>query len=103
MNICIALRRKNGGFLEESECLAILKKIRNPKAQEVTLQDLRKAVKSLHKLGSDFKIINMGAKRVICSVSVELSPDNLIVLQAAETNKGWITFTQLRTIEPSFS
>ena len=36
-------------------------------------KDLRKAVDSLHKLGSDFKILNTGSKRVICSVSIELS------------------------------
>lgn len=103
MNICIALRKKNGGFLEESECLQLLKKIRSAKAQEVSLKDLRKAVDSLHKLGSDFKIINTGQKRVICSVSVELSQDNLIVLQAAETNKGWITFSKLKVIQPQFN
>ena len=47
-----------------------------------------KAVDSLHKLGNDFKIIQTGKKRVICSVSVELSPDNLILLQVAEENSG---------------
>jgi len=36
-------------------------------------KDMRKAVESLHKLGSDFKILNTGSKRVICSVSIELS------------------------------
>ena len=39
----------------------------------LTSKDLRKAVDSLNKLGSDFKIINTGNKRVICSVSIELS------------------------------
>ena len=48
---------------------------------------------SLHKLGNDFKIIQTGQKRVICSVSVELSPDNLILLQVAEENSGWLTFS----------
>lgn len=60
VNICIALRKKNGGFLEETECLQLLKKIRSSQSQEVTLKDLRKAVDSLKKLGSDFKIINTG-------------------------------------------
>lgn len=41
---------------------------------------MRKAVDSLHKIGSDFKIIHTGNKRVICSVSVELSEDNLMLL-----------------------
>jgi ESCRT-II complex subunit VPS22 len=37
VNICIALRKKNGGFLEENECLTLLQKIRGSKAQEVSL------------------------------------------------------------------
>jgi EAP30/Vps36 family len=56
-------------------------------------EDMRKAVDTLHKLGNDFKIINAGNKRVICSVSVELSQDNLLLMQVAETNKGWVTFS----------
>lgn len=31
-NICIALRPKNGGFLEEQECLRLLNKLRGEKA-----------------------------------------------------------------------
>ena len=29
VNICIALRPRNGGFLEESECLRLLRQIRS--------------------------------------------------------------------------
>ena len=46
----------------------------------VLSKDLRKAVESLHKLGNEFKIIHTGQKRVICSVSIELSQDNLTIL-----------------------
>jgi len=53
-------------------------------------------VESLHKLGNEFKIIHTGQKRVICSVSIELSQDNLTILQAAEQNHGWITYSKLR-------
>ena len=74
VNICIALRARNGGFLEENECLKFLQKIRGSHAQEVTIKDVRKAVESLNKLGSDFRIITQGkgTKRLICSVSTEL-------------------------------
>ena len=33
VNVCIALRKKNGGFLEEGECLALLQKMRSSKDQ----------------------------------------------------------------------
>ena len=41
---------------------------------------MRKAVESLNKLGSEFKIIHTGSKRVICSVSIDLNQDNMTVL-----------------------
>jgi len=58
-------------------------------------KDLRKAVDSLHKLGNDFKIIQTGHKRVICSVSVELSDDQILLMKLAEQRGGWITFSRV--------
>ena len=56
-------------------------------------EDLRKAVDSVHKLGSDFKIIRMGERRVICSVSVELNDDHMAILKFAEENGGSLTYS----------
>jgi ESCRT-II complex subunit VPS22 len=47
VNICIALKKFNGGYLEESECLSMLKATRASKTQEVGVKDLRKAIESL--------------------------------------------------------
>jgi hypothetical protein len=55
-------------------------------SNDIFSKDLRKAVESLHKLGNDFRIINTGSKRVICSVSIELSQDNIKLLEVAEEN-----------------
>jgi ESCRT-II complex subunit VPS22 len=87
VNICIALRPKNGGFLEENDCLRLLQQIRGSQSQEITIKDVRKAVESINKLGNDFKIITQGdkhSKRLICSVSVELDQDHMALLKAAE-------------------
>ena len=46
-NICIALRPKNGGFLEETECHRLLNKLRGDKAQQVQVEDIEKALCSL--------------------------------------------------------
>merc|ERR1712032_578426 len=68
VTICIAKRKENGGFLEENECLSLLKQLRsNTNAEAVTIEDLQKAVDSIQKLGSDFRIIQTGNKRVIAS------------------------------------
>ena len=36
VNICIALKAKNGGFLGENKCIKFLQKIRGSHGQEVT-------------------------------------------------------------------
>ena len=59
-------------------------------------KDLRKAVESLNKLGNDFRIVHTGNKRVICSVSVELSQDHLLLMKIAEEKGGWITFSKVQ-------
>ena len=64
------------------------------------MKDLRKAVDSIHKLGSDFRIIQTGRKRVICSVSIELNADHMGVLKHAEENQGNFTFTSLTRAMP---
>ena len=102
-NICIALRPKNGGYLEETECLRLLNKLRGDKAQKAQLEDIGKALKSLEKLSADFKIVQTGKKRVIVSTSVEFNSDQMIVLNAAEANGGWITFSDLRSKHPEFN
>ena len=87
------MRKKNGGFLEETECLNLLRQVRaNKNTEEVTMEDLRKAVGSINKLGSDFRIIQTGSKRVICSVAVELNADHMGVLKHAEENQGHFTY-----------
>jgi len=38
------MKKFNGGYLEESECLNMLKQTRGAKTQEVGVKDLRKAI-----------------------------------------------------------
>jgi len=100
----MALRKKNGGFLEETECLQHLQQIRSREGtQEVTMKDLRKAVESINKLGSDFRILHTGHKRVICSVAVELNADHLGVLTFAEEHQGTFTYSSLTRTMPQYA
>lgn len=102
-NICIALRPKYGGFLEEKECLRLLNKLRGSKAQQVELEDIGKALKSLEKLSTDFRIVETGKKRMIVSNSVDFNTDQLILLTQAEKNEGWITFSNMKANNPHFN
>ena len=102
-NICIALRPKNGGFLEENECLRLLNKLRGAKVQRVELEDIAKALKALEGLSPDFKMIITGNKKVIVSSSVDINSDQLTILDAASKTGGWMTFSELKTKIPNFN
>ena len=102
-NICIALRPKNGGFLEENECLRLLNKLRGTKVQKVELEDIGKALKALESLSPDFKIIVTGSKRVIVSSSVDINSDQLIILDAASKTGGWMTFSEIKKRVANFN
>ena len=60
------------------------------------MDDLNKSVDSIKKLGSDFRFLETGNKRVICSVAVELNSDHMDVLRFAETKGGMVTYTSMR-------
>ena len=44
-----------------------------------------------------------GNKRVIVSANVEFNSDQMTILNCAEKNGGWITFTDLRAKMPNFN
>ena len=81
----------------------MLKQLRsNTNSEAVTIKDLRKAVDSIQKLGQDFRIIQTGTKRVICSVAVELNADHMGVLKFAEENQGMLTHSSIRQTMPQY-
>ena len=77
--------------------------MRGKSAQEVTQEDLRKAIDSLNKLGNDFKILETGNKRVICSVSVELNDDHMALMKLAEERDGCISYSLVAKALPHYS
>ena len=102
-NICIALRPKNGGFLEESECHRLLNKLRGDKAQHVDIEDISKALHSLDQLSCDFKIMKTGNKRMIVSSNVDFNSDQMTLLNVAEDNGGWLTFSNVQSKVATFN
>ena len=81
----------------------MLKKLRGKNAAKFEVEDISKALGSLTKLSSDFKILRTGKKRVIVSTSVDFNSDQIVILDEAEKNGGWITFSDLRAKIPTFN
>ena len=60
--------------------------------QEITLDDLLRAIKKLKVLGTGFTVIPLKSGRyLVQSVPGEMSMDQLSVLQEAEKSKGLVT------------
>ncbi|KAF3813628.1 hypothetical protein GH733_018781 [Mirounga leonina] len=64
-------------------------------AQDVSQDDLIRAIKKLKALGTGFGIIPVGATYLIQSVPAELNMDHTVVLQLAEKN-GYVTVSDIK-------
>nr|XP_047906762.1 vacuolar-sorting protein SNF8 isoform X2 [Anser cygnoides] len=65
-------------------------------AQEVSQDDLLRAIKKLKVLGNGFGIIPVGGTYLVQSVPAELNMDHTVVLQLAE-KKGYVTVNEIRS------
>ncbi|XP_020892186.1 vacuolar-sorting protein SNF8 [Exaiptasia diaphana] len=83
VEVCIATRPRNGGLIVLDDLHSKISKSSKVR-QDVTLDDLERAIKKLHVLGSGFQVIPVGSKRLVQSVPGELSMDDTAVLQLAQ-------------------
>ncbi|NXV59633.1 SNF8 protein, partial [Molothrus ater] len=95
IEVCLALRHRNGGLITLEELQAQVLKGRGKFAQDVSADDLLRAIRKLKVLGSGFGIIPVGGTVLVQSVPAELSMDHTVVLQLAE-KKGFVTVSEIR-------
>ncbi|XP_039599081.1 vacuolar-sorting protein SNF8 [Polypterus senegalus] len=65
-------------------------------AQDVSQDDLTRAIKKLKSLGNGFSMIPVGGTYLVQSVPAELNMDHTVVLQLAE-KKGFVTVSEIRS------
>nr|ACO12030.1 Vacuolar-sorting protein SNF8 [Lepeophtheirus salmonis]ADD38352.1 Vacuolar-sorting protein SNF8 [Lepeophtheirus salmonis] len=92
IEVCMASSHKTGGLIE----LEVLRKkvalSRGKKSQEISSDDILRAIKKLKILGNGFTVIPLQSGRsLIQSVPGEMSMDQTAILQCAETNGAWIS------------
>ncbi|KAI9029260.1 EAP30/Vps36 family-domain-containing protein [Hyaloraphidium curvatum] len=88
---CLRTRDRNGGLIDLEELKRLVEKSRGRAAQEITEDDIVRAIKSLQPLGSGFEILTLGSRRVVSSVPRELNVDHSAVLNAAQAAGGFVT------------
>ncbi|QDZ18128.1 EAP30/Vps36 vacuolar sorting-associated protein [Chloropicon primus] len=87
---CMAERPLNGGLMEIEELVVRVNKRRGHKVDAVSKDDVVQAIRKLGKLGSGFKLLNIGTRTVVQSVPGELNRDHNQVLSQAESQGGWV-------------
>ncbi|XP_078385557.1 vacuolar-sorting protein SNF8 isoform X2 [Cetorhinus maximus] len=84
IEVCLALKHRNGGLITLDELHQRVLKGRGKFAQDVSQDDLIRAIKKLKSLGNGFSIIPVGGRYLVQSVPAELNMDHTVVLQIAE-------------------
>ncbi|XP_064637301.1 vacuolar-sorting protein SNF8-like [Lineus longissimus] len=96
IEVCLATSHRNGGLMDLEELKTRLLKSRGKKAQEITLDDLLRAIKKLKILGNGFTVVNLGTHYMVQSIPGELTMDHTQVLQLAEES-GFVTISSLKS------
>ena len=91
IDACVSTRMLNGGLIEVPELISIVKRMRGSNALEISDDDVERAVKQLQVLGSGFKVVTAGARKMVVSVPVELNRDHSLLLFAAQQTGGYVT------------
>jgi len=102
VEVCMAHAAKTGGLMELEELKRKVSKSRSrlrqsEQSQDISQDDVLRAIKKLKVLGNGFTIIPLGSRYLIQSVPGELSMDQTAVLQLAEANGGCVSLNSLTT------
>ncbi len=99
VEVCMASSRRTGGLMELGELRKRLVRARGKGKhhQEISHDDLLRAIKKLKVLGSGFSVIPLDSGRfLVQSVPGEFSMDQTAVLQRAENSGGCVTLASLK-------
>lgn len=95
IEVCLATRSMNGGIISLTEVVDSLKKKRITYTEQISRDDVERAVGKLAALGSGFRIVQIGDERMVQSVPKELSPDHTKALSVCG-DKGFLTHRELK-------
>lgn len=94
VEICVATSNQNGGLISLDELLVRIRKARGKSrsGQDVTSEDILRAIKKLRALDDGFQVIQPShskARTLIQSIPGELSTDHLAILNSLENRSSF--------------
>jgi len=93
VEVCMAASHRTGGLMEVGELRQRLVKSRTSRdKQDISIDDILRAIKKLKVLGNGFALIHLGGEKyLVQSIPGELSMDQTVILQKAEANGGQVS------------
>lgn len=95
IEVCLATRYKTGGIMTLDELRLKVISSRGRKEEDITIDDLQRAIEKLKVLGEGFRLIPTERRYIVQSVPAELSMDHTNIIQQAE-GTGCISESILR-------
>eukprot|EP00042_Codosiga_hollandica_P057052 m.836594 g.836594 ORF g.836594 m.836594 type:complete len:250 (-) comp59487_c0_seq7:2361-3110(-) len=95
VDVCISTRNRNGGIIEFSDLHRRLQILRGKKSQQISEDDIERAIDKLKELGNGFDIITIGRRKLVRSVPTELNADLQTILSFTEQN-GCVSVSALQ-------
>ncbi len=87
VDVCISTRKENGGLITIEELLRRLRLMRSnlkQLQQDISLDDIRRAVSKIKCLGNGYEIVEIGNQPMIVSVPMELNKDHEALIKLAQ-------------------
>ncbi|XP_057292967.1 vacuolar-sorting protein SNF8-like [Hydractinia symbiolongicarpus] len=92
--VCLATKAKNGGLIALDDLHKLVLRGRGRNRQDVSEDDIVRAIKKLSILGSGFKVLPLQERQLVQSVPSELNMDHTTVLQTAQKT-GYTTYSSI--------
>lgn len=90
IDVCLATQPRNGGLLSMVELLAQVTRRRGKNAQEVTEDDICRAIENVATLGNGFRVLKINKQNMVLSVPTELNRDHVALVELADQH-GFVT------------
>lgn len=94
VEVCLATSHRNGGLIAVEELRDRVTASRGRNSQDVSIDDLLRAIRKLRILGNGFTLLTAGSMQLVQSVPGELTMDHTNLLQLAQKS-GYVSMSQL--------
>ncbi|XP_025096328.1 vacuolar-sorting protein SNF8-like [Pomacea canaliculata] len=94
VEVCLASSHRNGGLISIDELRDRVVASRGRNSQDISIDDLLRAIKKLRILGNGFTVLTVGNTLLVQSVPGELTMDHTNILQLAQKS-GYVSKSQV--------